>query len=198
MSAQLLILLTDVNGVYDRPPSDPSAKLIDIFVNSTEFKVGDKSLQGRGGMGAKVNAALSAVEGGVQAVIIAAGGDTGVIDRIMGGEQAGTLFLMHNDAAIAAGEAAARATAAADIGGHQNGSAANAAGSGSNPAAAAADLEHRAEEIAAGARAGSRKLQALSTAEREAVLHAVADALQAREQEILEVNALDVAIAENR
>lgn len=94
MSAQLLILLTDVKGVYDLPPSDPNAKLIDVFrPNSTDFKEGKKSAQGRGGMSAKVAAALNAIEGGVQAVVIAAGGDTGVIDSLMAGKQAGTLFL---------------------------------------------------------------------------------------------------------
>ena len=94
MSAQLLILLTDVKGVYDLPPSDPNAKLIDVFrPKSTDFKEGSKSAQGRGGMSAKVAAALSAIEGGVQAVVIAAGGETGVIDEIMAGNPAGTLFL---------------------------------------------------------------------------------------------------------
>lgn len=40
MSAQLLILLTDVKGVYDRPPSDPESKLIDVFnCDKTTFKV---------------------------------------------------------------------------------------------------------------------------------------------------------------
>lgn len=40
MSAQLLILLTDVKGVYDRPPSDPGSKLIDVFnCDKTTFKV---------------------------------------------------------------------------------------------------------------------------------------------------------------
>lgn len=40
MSAQLLILLTDVKGVYDRPPSDPASKLIDVFnCDKTTFKV---------------------------------------------------------------------------------------------------------------------------------------------------------------
>ena len=56
MSAQLLILLTDVKGVYDRPPSDPDSKLIDVFnCDHTTFKIGEKSDQGRGGMGAKVS-----------------------------------------------------------------------------------------------------------------------------------------------
>ena len=54
MNAQLLIILTDVEGVFDRPPTDPDAQLIDIFTVETGFEVGEKSLQGRGGMGAKV------------------------------------------------------------------------------------------------------------------------------------------------
>ena len=41
LSAQLLILLTDVSGVYDRPPSDPHAELIDVFDRgTTNFKIG--------------------------------------------------------------------------------------------------------------------------------------------------------------
>ena len=49
MKAELLILLTDVYGVYDRPPSDKDATIIDVFRESTAFEVGQKSLQGRGG-----------------------------------------------------------------------------------------------------------------------------------------------------
>ncbi len=59
LSAQLLILLTDVSGVFDKPPGQPGAVLIDVFDRSTTgFTAGEKSLQGRGGMGAKVDAAL--------------------------------------------------------------------------------------------------------------------------------------------
>ena len=61
MSAQLLILLTDVSGVYDRPPSEKEAKLINVFHRSTDFKIGEKSMQGRGGMGAKVDAAVKGI-----------------------------------------------------------------------------------------------------------------------------------------
>lgn len=43
------------------------------------------------------------------------------------------------------------------------------------------------------ARQGSRKLQALSSAQRSALLHRVAEALTENEEAILEVNALDVA-----
>jgi delta-1-pyrroline-5-carboxylate synthetase len=183
MSAQLLVLLTDVNGVYDRPPNDPQAKLIDVFDTATEFKVGDKSLQGRGGMGAKVNAALTAVNGGVQAVIIAAGNDSTVIDRIMTGEKAGTLFLAHLDGS------------GAEHGGSDR---AGAAGSGSAPVDSTAVVTRSTEDIARGARTGSRQLQALTTKEREDILLAVAAALQARQDEILAANAVDVSVAESR
>ena len=55
MSADLLILLTDVDGVFDRPPSEEGAQVIDIFDESAGFTAGEKSGQGRGGMAAKVS-----------------------------------------------------------------------------------------------------------------------------------------------
>ncbi|KAJ1420057.1 Aspartate/glutamate/uridylate kinase [Ochromonadaceae sp. CCMP2298] len=91
--AQLLILLTDVAGVYDRPPSDPAARIIETFRESSCFQVGEKSAQGRGGMGAKVGAAMSAIRGGVQAVVVAAGEEKEILARIVRGETVGTLFL---------------------------------------------------------------------------------------------------------
>jgi delta-1-pyrroline-5-carboxylate synthetase len=170
MSAQLLILLTDVKGVYDLPPPDPSAKLIDVFrPNSTAFKEGAKSTQGRGGMSAKVGAALNAIYGGVQAVVIAAGGETGVIDAIMQGEKAGTLFLAakedETDSAATSEEVEAKVTAAS-------------------------------EELARKAREGGRQLQALESSEREAILRAIADAIHEKSSDILAVNAVDIKNAE--
>lgn len=61
MSAQLLILLTDVKGVYDRPPTESNAQIIDIYDEKKGFKVGEKSTQGRGGMGAKVHVLVNFV-----------------------------------------------------------------------------------------------------------------------------------------
>lgn len=95
--AHVLILLTDVEGVYDRPPTEPDASLIDIFTAETGFKEGVKSLQGRGGMAAKVNAAIKAVEGGVMASIIAHGADPRCIEGIFFGEKIGTVFLACGD-----------------------------------------------------------------------------------------------------
>jgi len=100
ISADLLILLTDVQGCYDRPPTVPGAKLIDIFDTNTVFQEGAKSLQGRGGMGAKVDSALTAIQAGVPAVVIAAGNDFSTIDALMSGEKKGTLFMQPSDLSI--------------------------------------------------------------------------------------------------
>ena len=73
--------------------NEEAAKLIDIFEYShLNFKEGVKSTQGRGGMSAKVAAALKAAQKGVS-VIIANGNDALVINKILNGEQIGTLFL---------------------------------------------------------------------------------------------------------
>ena len=169
MSAQLLILLTDVKGVYDRPPKESGAKLIDIFnCNETTFEVGEKSLQGRGGMGAKVDAAMSAVKGGVQAVIIAAGGDSDVIDSIMRGEATGTMFLSK------------------EVDDNIEESERNQLNNGTQ----------NAEDIAREARIGGRALQRLTYDGRSAILLKLASLLETRESEILKINSLDVGIAE--
>ena len=104
ISADLLILLTDVQGCYDRPPTVPGAKLIDIFDTNTVFQEGSKSLQGRGGMGAKVDAAMAAIQGGVPAVVIAAGNDFSAIGALMSGEPKGTLFLQPPTLTATAGQ----------------------------------------------------------------------------------------------
>ena len=46
--AEVLLLLTDVDGVFDQPPSNPGARLLDIYVeDSTEVEIGAKSSQGK-------------------------------------------------------------------------------------------------------------------------------------------------------
>jgi delta-1-pyrroline-5-carboxylate synthetase len=170
MNAQLLILLTDVEGVYDRPPKDPEAKLIDVFTVETGFEVGEKSLQGRGGMGAKVSSALNAALGGVQAVIIAAGWKGGIIESIMRGDKVGTLFL------------------------HHAGGSSTDPPVGSCPASDAHESDH-VEAIAKGARDGGRQLQAISSLERAAILESLASLLSERAEDILAANEADLEAA---
>ncbi|EQC29367.1 hypothetical protein SDRG_12831 [Saprolegnia diclina VS20] len=95
IQANLLILLTDVDGLYDKPPSEPNAKVISIFAPEQpgQFVIGEKSSVGRGGMGAKIQSAQGAVDSGVNAVVIASGFKYGVLDAIMKGANLGTLFV---------------------------------------------------------------------------------------------------------
>jgi delta-1-pyrroline-5-carboxylate synthetase len=75
--ADVCLLLTDVDGVYDRPPSEDGANRIQFFPASSLVEIGQKSARGRGGMQAKINAALSAVQPGSKtfACIVASGTD---------------------------------------------------------------------------------------------------------------------------
>uniref|UniRef100_A0A7N8YAS5 Delta-1-pyrroline-5-carboxylate synthase n=1 Tax=Mastacembelus armatus TaxID=205130 RepID=A0A7N8YAS5_9TELE len=97
MKVDLLIALSDVEGLYDSPPSTDDAKLIDIFYPGDQQSItyGTKSRVGIGGMEAKVKAALWALQGGTS-VVIANGTHpkvTGhVITDIVEGKKVGTFF----------------------------------------------------------------------------------------------------------
>lgn len=56
LKADLLMMLSDVHGIYSGPPDQPESRLLDTFrpndVSNIEF--GDKSRVGRGGMESKV------------------------------------------------------------------------------------------------------------------------------------------------
>ncbi|XP_045925159.1 delta-1-pyrroline-5-carboxylate synthase-like isoform X2 [Micropterus dolomieu] len=97
MKADLLIALSDVEGLYNSPPGTDDAKLIDIFYPGDQQSVtyGTKSRVGIGGMEAKVKAALWALQGGTS-VVIANGTNpkvTGqVITDIVEGKKVGTFF----------------------------------------------------------------------------------------------------------
>ncbi|KAF7651821.1 hypothetical protein LDENG_00105000 [Lucifuga dentata] len=97
MRADLLIALSDVEGLYNSPPGTDDAKLIDIFYPGDQQSItyGTKSRVGIGGMEAKVKAALWALQGGTS-VVIANGTHpkvTGhVITDIVEGKKVGTFF----------------------------------------------------------------------------------------------------------
>jgi len=198
MSAKLLILLTDVKGVYDRPPSEPGARVIDIFhQEQTSFEVGAKSAQGRGGMGAKVDAAVNAVRGGVQAVIIAAGHDSDTIGNIMSGKQVGTLFLQadldENEAYYSNGNGdrfrsrtASNPPSVGSFDSNLNGT----------TTAASNDLSVDVRSIAIMARTGGRQLATAPATTRTSILHTLATLLTANKEVILQKNKEDFESAQ--
>lgn len=73
-SADLLVILTDVEGLYDRNPSEPDAKLIPVVHKVTDEMIaaaGEKGSElASGGMLTKIEAAVIAGEGGIPTVII--------------------------------------------------------------------------------------------------------------------------------
>ena len=96
LEAQVLILLSDVDGLFtDNPRENPQASHIPEVSEITpdvEALAGRKSSRGRGGMSTKLQAARIAMNSGGIAVI-ANGMKTGVLKRILRGESEGTLFM---------------------------------------------------------------------------------------------------------
>eukprot|EP01126_Amoeba_proteus_P041291 TRINITY_DN4436_c0_g1_i1.p1 TRINITY_DN4436_c0_g1~~TRINITY_DN4436_c0_g1_i1.p1 ORF type:complete len:685 (+),score=127.43 TRINITY_DN4436_c0_g1_i1:305-2359(+) len=90
----LLLLLTDVAGIYDRDPKEGNANIISVFRGVGDIVIGPKSTVGRGGMMSKIKAAVGAVDAGVPAVVIASGYEKYTISRILSGENVGTLFTL--------------------------------------------------------------------------------------------------------
>ena len=99
LRAPLLVLLTNVDGLYsDDPRTNPDAKLLatvpHIDQSVTGLAATTKSALGTGGMGSKLKAARLATAAG-EAVIIANGSLDGILDRVFAAEPVGTLFLPH-------------------------------------------------------------------------------------------------------
>lgn len=105
IDADLLLILTDVEGLYTADPhSDSSAKLIATVEKFTpeidelaEEKAGATkgSKPGRGGIKSKLAAAKIATQSGCN-VIIAGGKIADVIDQIFQAKELGTMFLSSN------------------------------------------------------------------------------------------------------
>jgi glutamate 5-kinase len=95
IDAELLLLLSDVEGLYTADPSTDGAQLISYVSEITDkvlsFAQG-KNGRGRGGMSTKLEAARIATQASGLAVI-ANGRLPHVIDRVCSGEVVGTLFL---------------------------------------------------------------------------------------------------------
>lgn len=189
LGADVLLLLTDVEGIYRQMPA-PGEKpdVIDVYSPSldSQIEIGSKSAVGRGGMASKIEAALTAIRGGVGCVVIASGCDPSSVSRVMRGEpRAGTMIVLDGGEEPPADSAPPTAAAA-------NG----APPTGPAPPADPASPSAVAAERAAAVRAASRQLQRLSGAERSALLRAVADALLDNAEQIGAANALDIAAAD--
>ncbi len=94
IDAELMVILTDVDGLYKGNPSEFSdSKLVEVVeeVTSEVESWASKAGKGFGGMYTKVQAAKKLAENGIP-TIIANGGEPDILDRVFK-ENVGTLFL---------------------------------------------------------------------------------------------------------
>lgn len=169
LQADMLVLLTDVKGVYKSRPErsereDQDHSLMpDPIPHLTEedsLDLTGKSAAGRGGMFWKVHAARRALAGGVRHVIIASGYTPSALLRAASGQVEGTLL-------------------------------------GPVPPASPAPSaeEDQAMAVARMARAASRQLPALPRSQRVEALRGIAEALRTSKRGILEANQADQSLA---
>ena len=99
LDADLLLLLTDVDGLFPRSPSTggetggtPLSIVGEITDEITSMAGGNGDGPGRGGMASKLRAITIALQSGIPAVI-ANGLKPEVIGEVLGGRDVGTLFL---------------------------------------------------------------------------------------------------------
>jgi glutamate 5-kinase len=95
IDADVLVMLTDVDGLYDADPrTNSEAKLIrrvERVDQKLELVAGDGGGSGSGGMATKLSAARTATHGGSD-VIVANGQSDNALVRLVSGEEMGTLF----------------------------------------------------------------------------------------------------------
>ena len=102
IGADLLILLSDIDGLYsDDPKTNPDARLIPLVPEITEEllamgKPTSGSDVGTGGMAAKLAAARIATDSGCD-MVIANGEEVSAVLAITEGKETGTLFLAHRN-----------------------------------------------------------------------------------------------------
>ena len=101
VDADLLILLSDINGLYtDNPNINPDAEFVPFveYLDEELMGMGHDAVSsvGTGGMATKLIAAELATAAGAD-MLIANGGDMSVIHKIVNGERYGTFFQAHKD-----------------------------------------------------------------------------------------------------
>jgi glutamate 5-kinase len=103
LRADLLVLLTNTDGVYTADPSsDDSAELVTSIEDTQDFErieIGEVSRFGRGGMGSKIASARIASESGVP-VVICSGIRPGALATAAAGGEVGTRFAPHTELTI--------------------------------------------------------------------------------------------------
>ena len=105
VQAPLLVLLSDIDGLYDGDPDDPKTKVLPVVTDLADAqrqhvrdgnRNNEKQLS-KGGMASKLQAVRIVTSAG-ENVVIANGHNDKVLDQILAGEEVGTLFLAEGPA----------------------------------------------------------------------------------------------------
>lgn len=94
IGADLVIMLSDVDGLYTVDPREPGAKLIstvEFITSELKSSINGKSRLGRGGIRSKIKAAEIATSCGIPMVIAKSGRENVLLD-ILAGKDVGTFF----------------------------------------------------------------------------------------------------------
>lgn len=96
IDADLLIIMSDIDGLFDSNPNDNADCKIIPFVEKITKKIetaagGSGSDLGTGGMITKLKAAKLAIAGGTS-MVIANGSHQGILSRVINGDEVGTWF----------------------------------------------------------------------------------------------------------
>ena len=90
MDADTLVILSNIDGIYDGNPADPASKVIRVVDQSvgdlSDVVVAGKSSFGRGGMLTKSRIALQAASEGIE-VIIANGKREGILNKLFSDQE---------------------------------------------------------------------------------------------------------------
>jgi glutamate 5-kinase len=93
VKSDLLVLLSDVDGIYTRDPKRHGARLVTEVLDPLDVETtGPGSVFGSGGMASKLQAAALATAAGITTVVAGAS-RRGVLSRILAGEEVGTWLL---------------------------------------------------------------------------------------------------------
>ncbi|XP_026681313.1 delta-1-pyrroline-5-carboxylate synthase-like [Diaphorina citri] len=209
IQADLLILMSDVNGIYTKAPWEEGAKMIWTYTSEMRDTVqfGQKSKVGTGGMDSKVNSATWALDRGVS-VVICNGMQKEAIKQIVAGRKIGTFF---TDASAQSGGTPVEVLA-------ENARSGSRVLQGLNPEDRAkaiynlADLLISQPEIVVlarccsnvcsgnliillSARSGSRVLQGLNPEDRAKAIYNLADLLISKQADLLDANSKDLSDA---
>jgi glutamate 5-kinase len=100
MQAEMLILLSNIDGLYTEHPSKPGAKKVEevreITPGIEAYVSGKKSTHGLGGMASKIEAAKLLSQFGID-MVLANSREQNILQKIFTGERIGTIFFARKD-----------------------------------------------------------------------------------------------------